>query len=265
MLVNLYASCCSTNYWGMTSNNDSEFSWGALGEPWWRENGAATRATEKQIIFACARHQGATQAVAAKWAGYSGSGDELRAAGSNAEGRTAVQDLLTLAQAAESGVDESIATAAEIDKKLTRLIRSPDGSISLKAVEAWERREKSRRERGEAPTDDGFSDWRLERDMLGLPNGGSAYLLLQCGQLANMKLLHDVHYTVMREPLGPELWGRFYAALNDSARKEVDKFLADSSWQADARRQIWSEVGRQPPGPIAAPVRVNGSGAADTA
>jgi hypothetical protein len=243
----------------MTSNNDSEFSWGALGELWWRENGAATRATEKQIIFACARHQGATQAVSAKWAGYAGSGEELRAAGSNAEGRTAVQDLLTLAQAAETGVDESIATAAEIDKKLTRLIRSPDGSISLKAVEAWERREKSKRDRGETPSDDGLAPWRAERDMVALgPDGACAYLHLfravqgDLGHVGNLCLLHDTHHVLMQHPLGRALWQHDFDRISEPLQADLRRHLADPGWQLDARRKIWGEIGKQPPAPISA-------------
>ena len=51
-------------------------------------------------------------------------------------GRRRLSDLLTLAAAAESPGDADTATAAEIDRKLTKLIRSPDGGISLKAIEA---------------------------------------------------------------------------------------------------------------------------------
>lgn len=120
------------------------FEWGVLTEAWWRENGAACRATETQIKFACARHLGANKAKSATLAGYKGSPEALRSAGVRAEGTTAVEQLLTLAAAAESPGDADTATAAEIDRKLTKLIRSPDGAISLKAIEAHQRREERR-------------------------------------------------------------------------------------------------------------------------
>lgn len=229
-----------------------QFEWGALGETWWRENGAACRATETQIKFACARHLGANKAKSATLAGYKGRPEALRSAGVRAEGTTAVEQLLTLAAAAESGGDEGTATAAEIDRKLTKLIRSPDGGISLKAIEAHQRREEQRRQRGETPEDDGFGTWRLERDFLTLPNGASAYLMLIGGNIANLCLLHDTHHVVMQEEHGPELWQRFYYRLNDSARADLDRHLADPGWQADARRTIWGELGRKPLSPIGA-------------
>jgi hypothetical protein len=121
--------------------SEQQFDWGALGEAWWRENGAACRATEQQIRFACARHQGANKSRAATLAGYSGGAEALRSAGVRAEGTKAVEDLLTLAAVSEGGGDaDGPATDAEIDRKLTKLIRSPDGAISLKAIEARDRR-----------------------------------------------------------------------------------------------------------------------------
>ena len=96
------------------------FEWGVLTESWWRENGAACRASELQIRFACARHLGANKAKSAALAGYSGGPEALRSAGVRAEGTKAVEDLLTLAAAAESPGDADTATATEIDRKLTK-------------------------------------------------------------------------------------------------------------------------------------------------
>jgi hypothetical protein len=79
----------------------------------------------------------------------------------------------------------------------------------------------------------------------------SAWLLITGGQLANLKLLHDTHAVVMREPGGPELWARFHAQLNPDARAELDRRMADQGYQLDARRKIWSEIGQPSPGPIA--------------
>jgi hypothetical protein len=116
------------------------FEWGSLGESWWRENGAACRATETQIKYACSRHQGANKSRSATLAGYSGSPEALRSTGVRAEGSKGVEDLLVLAAASEGGDIDGPATDAEIDRKLTKLIRSPDGAISLKAIEARDKR-----------------------------------------------------------------------------------------------------------------------------
>jgi hypothetical protein len=233
------------------SEQQEQFLWGDLTERWWRESGASCRATETQIKYACSRHQGANKSKAAALAGYKGTPEALRSQGVRAEGTQAVDALLTLAAAAESGVDgEGPATAVEIDRKLAKLIRSPDGSISLKAIETYQRREEQRRQRGETPEDDGFFTWRLERDYACLPNGAAAYLMLIGGNIANLCLLHDTYHAVMLEEHGPELWQRFYARLNEPARTDLDRHMADPGWQLDARRKIWAELGMNPPGPI---------------
>jgi hypothetical protein len=207
--------CCWTAT-SCTMNEQQQFEWGELTEKWWRDSGASCRATETQIKFACARHQGANKVRAATLAGYSGGPEALRSAGVRAEGTKAVEDLLTLAAAVEDGGSkDGPATPAEIDRKLAKLIRSPDGAISLKAIEVMARRDELRRQRGEAPENDGLSCWRFERDLLGMPNGGSAYLLLN-GGILNLRLLHDAHHVVMNEEFGPQLWKQFYERLSDA-------------------------------------------------
>jgi hypothetical protein len=106
---------------------DKEFSWGSLGESWWLENGEACHATPQQIRFAAARHQGANKAKSAALAGYAGNAEALRTQGVRSASSKAVTDLLTLAAAEDADADIDNADAAEIDRKLTKLIRSPDG------------------------------------------------------------------------------------------------------------------------------------------
>lgn len=149
------------------SEQQEQFSWGELGEKWWRESGAACHATEQQIRFACSRHQGANKSKAAALARYKGTPEALRSQGVRAEGTRAIQDLMTLAAAAESGGDEGAATATEIDRKLTKLIRSPDGALSLKAIEAHARREEQRRQRGSSPTEEETTE-QAARDFMAL-------------------------------------------------------------------------------------------------
>jgi hypothetical protein len=145
------------------------FEWGELTEKWWRENGAACRCTETQIKYSCARHQGANKSKAATLAGYSGGPEALRSAGVRAEGTKGVDDLLTLAAAAEDGgLKDGLATPAEVDRKLAKLIRSPDGGISLKAIEVAERREERRRDRGRSSDDADLSDEGLARAFMSI-------------------------------------------------------------------------------------------------
>jgi hypothetical protein len=227
-----------------------QFDWGSLGQSWWEETGEECRASPQQIRFACARHQGSTRSRAAALANYSGDADALRSAGSRADDSKAVQDLLTLASAAEAGTTDNPVTIHEAKIKVGKLVRSIDPTIALKASELFVKLEVAEKSRGESPSDDGFEDWRAERDCLIASNGGSAYLLLTGGRLDHLRLLHDTYFTVMREEHGPELWARFYAALNDSARESLDRFLADPSYQVTARLKIWAEIGRKPPGPV---------------
>jgi hypothetical protein len=225
-----------------------EFDWGPLGEAWWRENGEAARASELQIKYACARHQGATMVKAATLAGYSGTGDQLRSAGSRAEGTTAVDSLLTLAAAAESGVASDTVTDVEIDRKLAKLIRNPDGAISLKAIEAHDKRIAARKQRGEDPTDDGFSDWRQCRDWL-LSMGASSFMLGYrhmkgaLGHPGNFPLLLDVRNMALGEPHGPQVWEWACQGLSVDMKNDLDIKLASKDYQLAARQKIWAERG----------------------
>jgi hypothetical protein len=256
--------------------SEQQFDWGSLGESWWRENGAACRATETQIKYACSRHQGANKSRAATLAGYSGSPEALRSTGVRAEGSKGVEDLLILAAASEGGGDaDGPATDQEIDRKLTKLIRSPDGAISLKAIEARDKREAGRRQRGEAPEDDGFVDWRWGRSLLQMENGASIFMLMarefygDGGWPGNYMLFHDVHYLAMREPFGKVIWEWACTDCSDQSRKALERQLADPSYQLEARRQLWGEIGKQPPSPVGlsgdwkAPKQQNGGGAAE--
>lgn len=114
--------------------NDEEI-YGKLGRDWWDRNGAEIGATPQQIRFSAARHNGATRAKAAELANYSGNKEQLRSAGSRVDNTAVVKDLITLAEAAEAGVGDTTVTPSEIRKKLSRIIRGPDGTLALKASE----------------------------------------------------------------------------------------------------------------------------------
>jgi hypothetical protein len=94
---------------------------------------------------------------------------------------------LTLATAAESP-DPDSPGPTEIDRKLGKLIRSPDGALSLKAIEVRERIEERRRQasRSDEPTDpiELFRQLIVCMPVLGIPLAvgnwvGADFLLLQ--------------------------------------------------------------------------------------
>jgi hypothetical protein len=129
------------------SNNpttDTAFDWSPLGEQRWRELGEAAGCSELQIRFSCARFQGASQTRAAALAGYEGSGDALRRAGYAAYRSNGVQNLLELA--AVDAPEDARISDREIDAKIARLCRSQDSNVSLKAIEAHQKREAARQE-----------------------------------------------------------------------------------------------------------------------
>jgi hypothetical protein len=67
--------------------------------------------------------------------------------------------------------------------------------------------------------------------------------------LAAMPLLIDVYEKVMAE--APEIWERVLKRNSPPMRLELEKHLADPTWQAEARVKIWKEVGieKNPPLP----------------
>ena len=230
---------------------DEKDFWGSglLREPWWRENGAACRASEQQIRFACARHNGANKSRAASLAGYKGDADALRSAGVRAEGTKAVDDLLTLASAAEVGVTDSAVTFKEVKRKIGKLVRSPDGAIALKASELFFKLEAAEKERGEHPDDDGLSESRLARDILVQENGASTFMLYYraqnkgMGHPANYPLLHDVYAIAKQEPFGQQIFVWCGRDLSETMRQALEEHLADPNWQLETRQKIWAEIG----------------------
>lgn len=138
---------------------DGDFDWRPHGESWWRETATAARinATEQQLRFACARQRGATQADAARLAGYARrlkpADDDpggFRATGSSVDGGKKVQRLLKAAaqrlgmQTEESG---GVLDDQEIEKLLSQKARAGD----LQALK--ELRQRRAQAPGEAPRD----------------------------------------------------------------------------------------------------------------
>jgi hypothetical protein len=87
-------------------------------------------------------------------AGYSGTATSIRQAAYRALRTTKVTDLLGLASVEAGGGDDGNATDAGINRKITKLIRSPDPNVALpdpnvalKAIETRGKRETASRER----------------------------------------------------------------------------------------------------------------------
>jgi hypothetical protein len=222
------------------------FEWGVLGETRWKELQEATGASDLQMRFAAARFSGASATKAAKLAGYSGDSESIRRAGYTALRSSAVQNLLELA-AVDAPGDAKI-TRKELAAKISKLCRSSDPLVSLKAIEAFQKFESAEKASGESPDDDGLGPWRIERDFLMQSNGATAYVLMHLdgalmGNIANLNLLHDTHALLMQQRFGPELWEICRNRLNDNLRELLDKRLADKKWQLEARKKVWAEIG----------------------
>jgi hypothetical protein len=232
-------------------NTDSAFCWDPLGQERWRELGQAAGCSELQLRFAVAKFSGASQTAAARIAGYHGDDEALRRAGYAAARSTGVANLLELA--AINAPATAAITDTEINAKLAKLIRSQDSNVSIKAMELHAKRQAALKDQKAAADDydrgDGLFAWRIERDAISkFRNGATAHILV-CG-IHNLKLLHDTYFCVHKEEFGPEIWKRLYDKLNADWHKDIDRWLADPTYQLEARKQIWGEVGKKPPAPV---------------
>lgn len=211
--------------------SEQQFDWGPLGESWWRENGAACRASEKQIKFACSRHQGAHKNRAAELAGYSGDPDGLRSAGSRTDGSTAVQDLIALAAATEAGVADNPVTIHEAKRKVGKLVRSPDPAIALKASELFVKLEVAEKNRGEEPESSWEDDTRallaVKRNGLGLCAMaflGTVEEYAPRLDLSGIPLFADLAPSIAKTY--PELWAKIRALLDSDCQAVADRMAA---------------------------------------
>lgn len=118
---------------------DDTFDWGSLGPEKWKEFQEITQASDLQVRFAVARHGGATATAAAKIAGYAGDHEAIRRAGYSALRSTAVVALLDLATV-ENPIEATLVTDSEVDARLSRLVRSTDPMVMLKATELFDKR-----------------------------------------------------------------------------------------------------------------------------
>jgi hypothetical protein len=226
------------------SEQESTFDWAPLGMEWWTANGQDIGATPKQIRFACAKHRGGSNSACAREAGYEGNKDATRQAAYHAIRSNKVQGLLALAQAEMKGEVRGPMDGAAMRRELEKMAYGNDPNTKIRAIEALQRMDARVAEVGLVPDTAGLAEWRTIRDIMRLPNGASAALLLWLGQgvgLASLPLLHDVAANAQRQD--PELWARHIEQLNAHSRAELNALLANPEWQFPARCQIWREVG----------------------
>ena len=90
--------------------------------------------SEMQLRFAVGRHDGLTAVDAARRAGYSGDGEQIRGAGSRALKSTSVQELLAYAFAETGTGDDGVIKGPEARRILSRIGRTGDNSARIKAL-----------------------------------------------------------------------------------------------------------------------------------
>lgn len=121
----------------MSDEQANSFSWDPLGEQWWRAaaQSCTHKPSETQLRFAVGRHDGLTAVDAARRAGYSGGGEQIRGAGSRALKSTSVQELLAYAFAETGTGDDGVIKGPEARRILSRIGRTGDNSARIKALE----------------------------------------------------------------------------------------------------------------------------------
>jgi hypothetical protein len=205
--------------------------WKPLGEQKWRELAEGTGASELQIRFAAARFGGASATKAAALANYSGDGAALRRAGYAAVRSTAVQNLLELASIAAPA--SARISDKEIDAKISKMIRSADSNVSLKAMEVFAKREAARKE---AESNEPGLPPQLEmlneaRGLLGCGLGGLLHVAaMHLGIIGNygprlsfaaLPLFSELAPNIKAEY--PEVWRRILNSLDDDCRREAER------------------------------------------
>jgi len=209
--------------------------WKPLTEQKWRELAEATGASELQLKFSAARFGGASATKAAKLAGYAGDDAALRRAGYSAVRSTAVQNLLELASI-HAPADARISDK-EIDAKISKMIRSADSNVSLKAMEVFAKREAARKEaegnKPELPPE--LALLNEARCLLGCGLGGLLHVAaLHLGiigdygprlNFAALPLFSELAPNIKAEY--PEVWQHILNSLDDDCRREAERLAFD--------------------------------------
>lgn len=126
---------------------EQDFDWGELGRDWWLATAHSIGATERHAKFSAAKHRGASNAEAARSAGFgTGSESSVRSEGYRLARANKINQLLALAAAEAGGGYDGTLTRTESKQILTNLARGSDPSIRIKAVEAIAKFEQAERD-----------------------------------------------------------------------------------------------------------------------
>lgn len=202
------------------------------------------RLTDQDKAFALALLGGANRTQAARMAGFPQEGTSLRKKASSLAGTRKVKRFLERARAKGVGAGPEKIIDRETRKRiLSRHAVGNDPMAARSAIQELNKMEDTDTDAGRMSATDGFSEWRMVREFLTMPGGAAAIIHIWTGSgntLAAMPLLHDVHKTAMRE--APDIWRRAMASSSGTTRAEVEKQLADLTWQLAARVELWREV-----------------------
>jgi hypothetical protein len=204
-------------------NDKNDGVWSPFGEQRWRELAEGTGASELQLRFAAARFSGASATKAAGLAGYADDGKgSLRRAGYSAVRSTCVQNLLELA-AINAPADAKISDK-EIDAKISRLIRSGDPNVVLKAAALHQQREAMRREIA-ASAEPQLSPAEDMKELLACPLGG---LLAVSATYLGIAVKYGPRVNLGAFPLFKELAPHIKAEWPDVWARILSKFDSDT-------------------------------------
>jgi hypothetical protein len=223
-----------------------EIDFGDISEGRWRELAQAVEANELELRFCIARHNGASGTAAARIAGVVGKDNAIRQTAFKLMRSEPVIALLAAA-AAETGHPTGGVTEREIEAAIARMIRSRDVQANKIGVELFDKRRERERNRGTGPEDDGFLEWRLAREMCGVPFGAVCFLGMTCNNgvgapaISCIPMFHDVYWRALRD--APEYVESLRSRLSPSMLEDLADRVADFDWQRQARIQLWEEVG----------------------
>jgi len=214
--------------------------WSDKDRNFWLSAAADVGADERQARFAFGVSTGMSKAASARFAGYEGDANQ---AGYRAYNTNRVKSLLAIGQSHGRRSPDEPVSDVEAERLLSQLARGNDPNARVRALEALEKRRERRQQEGIYPTDDGFLQWRVARDFLRIPHGGTAFTILHTGQghgMAAMPFLREIVRSVQTD--WPEVWTRLKGQESASGLEQLEHHLADSSWQQDTCVQLWKEL-----------------------
>jgi len=224
-------------------DSEDQFDWGPLGEEYWRDLQAKTKASDEQTMFACCKHQGATNVGAARLAGYAGDDDTLRQAGYRAFKSNKVQAILAIAETEDTNAPiAGVMSKADRALRLSQLSKSPDPTLSIRAIESLNKMDAP----DVMPEDDGLAEDRAIRDLLQVPGGAAAAVCLHMGTnaaISRISLLHDVHKACMGDPVARVVWEMAMRKSSPGMQEDLRALLAMPGWQWPIRVQLFREIG----------------------